>query len=224
MPKHSTIIDGEKKFRQFHDKRKTSAFRLFCSDLAKEAFEEFDSAKSVRFRITKGRAPKPAPGKKRWTTFDRMVQERIIKRGLKMNPWKRWVGWCTSTEAGTTLAAVRMAMGLLIFIDMVTLISSGIGFSLFSPLKDGGMAGNEPRNPIVEFLGGPSLSMTANLLWGGLCTSAALIAGLGGRLTSFLMLQILILLQSFSPDVCAGYDRLFTNALWLLVLGNPQQP
>ena len=137
-----------------------------------------------------------------------------------MNLWRRWVGWCTSTEAGTTLATVRMAMGLLIFIDMVTLISSGIGFSLFSPLKDGGMAGNAARNPIVDFLGGPSLSMTTNLLWGGLFTSAALVVGLGGRITSFLMLQILIFLQSFSPDICAGYDRLFTNALWLLVLGN----
>ncbi len=71
------------KIRQFHDKRKTTAFRLFCTDLAKEAFDDFDSAQSVRFRITKGRAPKPAPGKKRWTTFDQMVQERIIKRGNK---------------------------------------------------------------------------------------------------------------------------------------------
>ena len=59
-----------------------------------------------------------------------------------MGVWKRWIGWCTTTEVGTTLAAVRIGLGVLIFIDLITLITSGVGFSLFSPLKDGGMAGN----------------------------------------------------------------------------------
>jgi len=137
-----------------------------------------------------------------------------------MNLWKRWMGWCATTEAGTTLATVRMAMGLLIFIDMVTLISSGVGLPLFSPLKDGGLGTNSPLNSIIKFLGGPSLSLTTYLLWGGLFTSVALIVGLGGRVTSFVMLQILVFFQALSPDICAGYDRLFSNALWLLVLGN----
>ena len=137
-----------------------------------------------------------------------------------MGVWKRWIGWCTTTEVGTTLAAVRIGLGVLIFIDIITLIASGIGFSLFSPLKDGGMAGNMARNPIVALMGGPSASLTAGLLWGGLVVSVALTVGIGGRVTSFLMLQILVLIQSFSPDICGGYDRLFTNALWLLVLGN----
>jgi len=68
------------KIKQFHRKRQRTAFKVFCSDLAEEVFDEFDDAQSVRFRIGKGRAPKPKPGKRRWTKFDEIVQERIIER------------------------------------------------------------------------------------------------------------------------------------------------
>jgi len=69
------------KVKQFNKGRKRSAFKLFCTDIADEVFDEFSEAQSVRIRVAKGRAPKPKPGKRRWTKFKTIVDERIIKRG-----------------------------------------------------------------------------------------------------------------------------------------------
>ena len=134
--------------------------------------------------------------------------------------WQRWVRGCTRVETGTTLALYRIVVGVLLFSEMVTFIRSGIGFSLFVPLKDGGVAADYVSHSLVKLMGGPSLEFTTALLWTGLCASFLLIIGVGGRLTAFVLLQILIWLQSLSPEISGGYDRLFTNGLWLLVLGN----
>ena len=68
------------KVKQFNKGKKRTAFKLFRSDIANEVFDEFGEAQSVRFRVTRGRAPKPKPGTRRWTNFKTIVDDYIIKR------------------------------------------------------------------------------------------------------------------------------------------------
>ena len=134
--------------------------------------------------------------------------------------WNHWVDCCARTELGTTLAAYRIVIGSLLLLEMWTFIDSGIGYTLYVPVSDGGFASNYGAHPVVKALGGPSLELTRGLLWTGLVSSALLVLGVGGRVTALVLLQVLIWFQSLSPDISGGYDRLFTNGLWLLVVGN----
>ena len=68
------------KLKSFNRGKRRSAFKRFSEGLADDIFVEFPMAKSVRFRVRKGVAPKPKPGKRRWTQFDDVTYERIISR------------------------------------------------------------------------------------------------------------------------------------------------
>jgi hypothetical protein len=69
------------KLKGFNRGKRRSAFKKLGERLATDIFVEFPKAQAVRIRVRKGRAPKPKPGKRRWTQFKDVTYERIISRG-----------------------------------------------------------------------------------------------------------------------------------------------
>jgi len=133
-----------------------------------------------------------------------------------MRRWSRWVQLLSRREAGTSLALLRIALGLCalgIFID---------GFALFSVLwvdiEHGGYRSLGDGPWLVQWMGGPNPDTITTLLWAGVTSATILITGLGSRLWAFVTLQILLALASTNGHAGGSYDELLSNGLWLLVL------
>jgi len=138
-----------------------------------------------------------------------------------MRAWTRWVALATRTESGVPMALFRIALGLTLVIWTGTLLwGADVLDPLYTPVAEGGFARAEQPHLLVQWMGGHSRAGTLALAWAGTLGSVALAAGLGGRLTAFLLLQVLLALHSLPDDIGGGYDRLLANGLILLVLGN----
>lgn len=122
-------------------------------------------------------------------------------------------------ENGTALAWFRIALASIVFVDQLTCWASGALDPLYVPVADGGLApfrGNHMLLGLVE----PTAALAWTIYAATLVFSAAVAVGLGGRIMAFLLLQSLVLFHGLPVDVGGGYDRLLTNGLFLLVLGD----
>lgn len=132
--------------------------------------------------------------------------------------WRWWVRSWSAEEPPLTLAIVRIAVGLTLLLECSSLWAPDVLDPLFTPLSAGGLATGD-GGVWVSALGGPTAATAPGLLAAISALSVCLVVGLGGRLTSLLLLQALIALHALPYDVGGGVDRLLINVVFLLLLG-----
>jgi len=133
-------------------------------------------------------------------------------------PWARWLSLLGHRETGESLALFRMACGLVILSWVGGAAWHGVVGDLWLDSRYGGY--REPSNVpwLFDLLGGATpvavWSVIAVMLAGG----AALVAGLGGRITALLVLQAHLAIDGLNENTAGGDTQLIANCLWLLVL------
>jgi hypothetical protein len=133
---------------------------------------------------------------------------------------KRWFPLLARQEDGTSLALFRIGVGLCLLHVTVPMLLTGVHGALLVDVSWGGYRKLAPDHWLPGVLGGATPEAVEVLVWGTLACGVLLVLGLGGRLTSFVALQFAMGLFSLNRSAGGGHDRLVTNALWLLVLGN----
>lgn len=134
-----------------------------------------------------------------------------------MKRWNAWVLACSRTESGTSLALIRILLGLAVLWTLGSVIVTDTVDVLWVDARYGGMR-NLVRHPLVEALGGATPDVVHGLVASGLVLGSALTLGLGGRLTPLLTLFLMKTLTSRHPEAGGSYDLLLHNGLWLAVL------
>jgi hypothetical protein len=136
------------------------------------------------------------------------------RRGL----WRRWIGLLDHREAGTSLALFRIACGWCVLVSVGGAVLAGVAGDVWLDYKDGGYRTLADPPWLFRLLGGVHPATLWPVLTALLTTAALLVAGLGGRVTAFLVLQLHLAVSQINMDVHGGDDQLLGNALWLLVL------
>ena len=133
--------------------------------------------------------------------------------------WSRWVALWSEREEGTPLAVVRICAAL---VTGWTCFSSWYwdAVSVYTMVSDGGLAPDGLGKIWLRTLGGATEQNVTLLLWTGMALSAALAVGVGGRVTALLLGQVMLTLFGLHPGTGGGHDRVITNILWVLVLGD----
>jgi hypothetical protein len=135
--------------------------------------------------------------------------------------WRRWVGFTSRTEVGTSIAVFRILIGLCVVLTIGWVIAADLVGVLWVSPENGGMSRVSPGR-IVEALGGPTPAVMTGLAWLTCAMGLVLAAGFGGpigsRLVAFGTLQLFIACVDINPLAGGSYDELLQNALWLCVL------
>ena len=129
-------------------------------------------------------------------------------------------GWLDRKEVGTSLALFRIATGLVVLYTLVPMRWLDVDVLVYADAAAGGYRVTQSSNPLVWLAGGATAAGVVRLCWAGIAAATLLTLGLGGRVTAFVTLQLLIALFRLNGDAGGGHDRFMTNALWLLVLGD----
>jgi hypothetical protein len=130
---------------------------------------------------------------------------------------ERWIAFVHGREPVVGLALFRIAIGSTLAWTLVRTIVTGAGSALFVPPEAGGMVPLE-ADWRFDLLGGPSAGAVAAVTAVALVGSALVTIGLGARPAALVTGQCCLALMSLVPESGGGHDRLYTNALWLLVL------
>lgn len=132
--------------------------------------------------------------------------------------WGRWVGFCTRTEPGVSLAVFRIGVGLCVMITVGWVMGADLVGVIWVDQASGGI-GTVGSGRIVSALGGPTLPVMNGLSWAAVLAGGCLAMGLGGRVMAFVALQLLMATVDINGDAGGSYDELLENAVWLCVLG-----
>ncbi|MCO4747808.1 MAG: hypothetical protein KC912_23635 [Proteobacteria bacterium] len=135
-------------------------------------------------------------------------------------PWTWWTEVWSAEESGRTLALFRIAVAMVVLLDALSLVAAGVIDPLYIPISEGGMAPADRFPSLLLDVIGHTTTTTWALWSAMLGLSAASLVGLGGRLTHLALLQVVLAWHAIPLDIGGGYDRLLTNALFFLVLGN----
>ena len=137
-----------------------------------------------------------------------------------LNPWSWWVHQWSRTESAIPLALFRIAVSMVVVLDAISLLAAGVLDPLYMPIAEGGFApANRFDAPLLWMLD-HTAATTTGLCGAMLVLGVLALIGLGGRITHLALLQVVLAWHALPMDIGGGYDRLLTNALWLLVLGN----
>ncbi|MEZ4318078.1 MAG: hypothetical protein R3F61_11260 [Myxococcota bacterium] len=132
--------------------------------------------------------------------------------------WARWVAFCSRTEAGTSIAVFRIAMGLCVMLTVGWVIAADLVDVIWVDAAYGGMSVVHPSWWVAQ-LGGPTPAVMRGLAWAGVGAGALLALGLGGRLTALVTLVLVQCTVDINGEAGGSYDELLQNGLWLCVLG-----
>ncbi|HSN99634.1 MAG TPA: hypothetical protein VLS89_15170, partial [Candidatus Nanopelagicales bacterium] len=132
--------------------------------------------------------------------------------------WSSWVRLLDRREPGDAIALFRIAVGLVILASLVPLVVHDLVGDIWVDRRFGGYRALGSGPALVEWLGGPRPDVIWGLTYATISLAAALVLGLGGRLTAFLTLQGYIALHRLNHNASGSSDLLVTNALWLLLL------
>ncbi len=122
-------------------------------------------------------------------------------------------------EHGLALALFRVGLGLCVLNILLPMLGTGVQDFVYVDIHHGGYRELTP-NWLMNLLGGPSPEGVARLCWLLVAGGVLMTLGLGGRLTHLITGQLLLAMFSLNPGAGGGHDRLLTNAVWLLVLGD----
>lgn len=131
----------------------------------------------------------------------------------------RWVALTSRRERSTTLAVFRIAVGAVLFFTVASMASSRMAFVLWVDAAHGGLRQLGPGNWLLSALGGPTPTVIGSLLVVALASAGLVTVGLGGRAPILVALQSYQALYTADPALIGGYDKMISNALWLLFLG-----
>jgi len=133
--------------------------------------------------------------------------------------WGFWVALFSRRERGLTLAVTRIAVASALCYSLLSPLSLGIVDDLFVHQDYGGIR-RIGGSWLMQLLGGATPSVLWTLYGTSLALTLALVVGFGGRWVPLLLLQTYGGIVASNPYASGGYDDLFTNALWLMVLGD----
>ena len=138
----------------------------------------------------------------------------------RSGPWSRWVARCSKVERGDTLAAVRIAVGLAVLVNVGSAIVAGVPEFAWFGLEHGGIhtRRSELLPWFVRMLGGPTPSAVWATLAATCVAGLAVLVGWQHRIAALVAGQGLVALRMLHPHASGSYDPLMTNVLWLLVL------
>jgi hypothetical protein len=132
--------------------------------------------------------------------------------------WSRWLALLKERESGTSLALFRIACGLTVVCTIGMVVVHGLAPVIWLDAADGGYATLDGPPWLFRLMGG----VNPFTLWLmiGVCIGfgLALMAGWGGRLTAFVVLQSFLAISNINSHIGGCDDQLIGNALWLLVL------
>ncbi len=133
--------------------------------------------------------------------------------------WRWMVELSSRQEGGTSLALFRIFVSLTLLYSLLSIASADLVTALWVDRSHGGMQ-SVYENDLMRLLGGATPDVVWLLWTTALLSSLALLAGLWGRLSAFVLLQSYYALYMTNGLASGGYDMMISNALWLLVLGN----
>lgn len=136
-----------------------------------------------------------------------------------MSGWRYWGALLSRRERGTTLALLRIAIGLVAIASLVSAGRAGLVEVLWIDRAYGGF-GDIGGNWLVQALGGPRPGVMWPIYWTTLAAAGLLVAGLGSRLAALVAMLGYAALVTSQPDTAGGGDLLVINGLWLLVLAD----
>lgn len=136
-----------------------------------------------------------------------------------MSLWSRWVAFLSERQEGTSLAAFRVAIGLVGLYTIGSVVIPGLVTDLWLPAEYGGYRASMSPGFLMEWLGVTPLTVWGMVI-GGLVGSVALTLGIGGRFTTFFTLQTVMAATDINSHTGGSYDELLSCGLWLLFLAD----
>jgi hypothetical protein len=133
--------------------------------------------------------------------------------------WQGIVAFWAEREHPAPLAAFRIALGLVVLHTWWSVWWHEVG-PLYVAEKLGGFAPDNAAPAWLEAMGGASPQAVDALVWSGMALSALLVIGWGGRVVPLVLGQICMVLFALHSGTGGGHDRLITNGMWMLVLGD----
>lgn len=134
--------------------------------------------------------------------------------------WRRWVEALGRVEPGTSLAIVRIAVGLVVAGDLAETWSSGALALMWGDVSDTAEGFRHFAPKGLWTLIGTHYDAVRAVAAVTIVSALSLAMGLGSRLSAFVALQGCIALFHLNLLSGGGHDRVATNALWLLVLAD----
>ncbi|HTV21592.1 MAG TPA: HTTM domain-containing protein [Polyangiaceae bacterium] len=132
---------------------------------------------------------------------------------------RRWVAFWDEREPPTCLALIRIALGLVIVFDLLTLAAHGAIDWIWTPVEAGGVAGGDDAEASLFYLLVPASAGSAMLLWAGLLASAVGVAvGAFTRTSALVHVWFSVQAAVINPGADRAIDRLIRMVLIILVL------
>ncbi|MFN7147540.1 MAG: HTTM domain-containing protein, partial [Myxococcota bacterium] len=135
--------------------------------------------------------------------------------------WRAWVARPARVEDGTSLALVRIAVGLVVAWDLGHTWATGALGLLWGDVRDTPEGYRTfDAGGLFDLLGGARLDTVHAVVAVTMAAAGMLALGVAARPAAFVALQGCIALFALNPVSGGGHDRVVTNALWLLVLAD----
>lgn len=132
--------------------------------------------------------------------------------------WRAWIDFTSEREHARVMAAFRIAVGLLALGTLLYAVLGGVVDTLWIDRAYGG-AVQLGRGPwLIAAFGGPTPSVVWSFIVVGCVASSLVAVGAGGRLPCFVAAQAYFALARLNGNTTGGYDLLFTNAFFFLLV------
>lgn len=132
--------------------------------------------------------------------------------------WNALVALLDTREVGTCLALFRIAVAVTIFVTLFEMWLHDVHLLTWVDVRSGGYRAIRPRAGLVHWMGGATPDVIGRVVLATMFFALASAIGIGGRITNFILLQLLMALVTLNTHAGGSYDQLITNSLWLLVL------
>jgi hypothetical protein len=131
----------------------------------------------------------------------------------------RWVAFWDEREPPTCLALIRVALALVVIVDLVTLAAHGAIDWIWAPIEAGGVVTWSGSDTPLFYRIFPASAGSATLLWGGLLASAmGVAAGAFTRASALAHVWFSAQAALIHPGADRAIDRLIRMVLIVLVL------
>jgi len=133
--------------------------------------------------------------------------------------WRRWVALWDEQEPPALLASIRIALALVVLVDLVAIATRGAQTWLWAPLGAGGISAWDPAEVPLFYRILPESAASAQLLWLGLCASI-LCVGIGFCTRGAALLHVWLSVQAalINGPADRAIDRALRIVLLILVL------
>jgi hypothetical protein len=134
--------------------------------------------------------------------------------------WRAWVQLLSTREPATTLAWFRIALGLVMLYSVTSVMTAGLVEVMWVDAAYGGLQTLDTPHWLLSLLGPRTPTIAWTLGIASLVLATMVAAGLGGRVTMFVALQVYSATVDVKFTLTGGYDAMMIDALWLLVLAD----